>query len=308
MRITLLFVLAATVLATASPAPGQTLSERIDAVKRKHAERATRAEADSKLKILQALLYTELTVGFDQTPARDVFEFFKTALAINLIPRYLDDAVGYGIDPDTPITLVAEDMIALEALTLVLEQCSTLESCTWQLRGDFLEVGTKERLSVPAARETRWYPIDELVFEAPKFDDAINLRLEAAFPWYSGYNGGLLGAYPGVYGGSGGFGGAIQHSTGSGASAPGKAQRVQSVIDLITDLIEPQAWTANGGNRAAIHFRDGALIVRAPEYIQRQIAGYPNVPPPSSGLEEEPLRPAAPRPDAQHHDHDADDT
>ena len=69
----------------------------------------------------------------------------------------------------------------------VLEQCSVIEPCAWQLRRGFLEVGTTSRLSVPAAREIRWYPIDELVYEAPDFDNAIDLRLEAAFPTYGGF-------------------------------------------------------------------------------------------------------------------------
>lgn len=290
MRIASMLILAATVLAAAAPAPGQTLSERIDAVRKKHARQAAGAEASSRLTMLQALLYTELTVDFDEAPAREVFDYFGTALGVNVVARYSDDAVGYGIDPQTPITLSADDEAAVQVLNLVLEQCAVVDPCTWQLRDGFLEVGTKERLSVPAARETRWYPIDQLVFEAPKFDDAISLRLEAAYPWYPGYNGGLFGGYGG-FGGSGGYGGAIQYTTGSGGSTPAKEQRVQQLIDLIVDLVEPQAWTVNGGDSASIFHRDGALIVRAPEFIQRQISGYPSVPPPAGMQTEQAKQP-----------------
>ena len=63
--------------------------------------------AETRVKALQALLYRELTVNFEQTPARDVFEFLKTALGINIVVRYDDDAVGYGIDGELPISLSA---------------------------------------------------------------------------------------------------------------------------------------------------------------------------------------------------------
>ena len=36
----------------------------------------------------------------------------------------------------------------------------------------------------------------------------------------------------------------------------------------------------NGGDQATIRYRDGVLIIQAPEYIQRQIFGYPKVPAP----------------------------
>ena len=199
------------------------------------------------------------------------------ALDLNIVVRYSNDAVGFGIDPEQPITLEAEKTPALVVLELVLEQCSVVDDCTWQLRKGFLEVGSKQRLSVPAARVLRWVPIDELVFEAPHFEDSLDLRLDHAFPTYGGGGLGNTGGFFSGYGG-GGYGGSIQYSTNS--SGDGKTQRVQSLIKLITDLVEPTAWTHNGGDQATIRYRDGVLIIQAPEYIQRQIFGYPKVPAP----------------------------
>ena len=39
--------------------------------------------------------------------------------------------------------------------------------------------------------------------------------------------------------------------------------------------VEPDAWIDNGGDAASIRFYQGVLIVRAPDYVQRQIGGYP---------------------------------
>jgi hypothetical protein len=259
----------------AAPADGQSLAERVKALQEKRAEK----EKAGKIGLLQALLYRPITVTFEGTPARDVFDFLRVTLDVNLVARYSDDAVGYGIDPDTPITLTAQDMRALDALELVLEQCSLVDECTWQLRRGYLEVGTKERLSVPAAREVRWFPIGEMVFEAPHFDDAISMRLEDAFPYGSGLGWGYAG---GFLGSTGGYGGTIRFATpgtGSG-SGSSKQQRIESLIDLIVETVEPDAWTRNGGTTASIRDYDSALIINAPPFVHRKIFGYPRVPPP----------------------------
>lgn len=285
-KLTVVLALVMTVGTVAAPAAGQTLAERVAAIQEKRAEK----QKASKLKMLQALLYEQLTVNFDRTPARDVFDYLRIALDVNLIARYSDDTIGYGIDPDTPITLSADGVPALELLELILEQCSTVDECTWQLRKSYLEVGTKERLSVPAAREIHWYPVDEMLFEAPDFDDSISLQLKDAFPYYGDYGRGYGGGF--LNGGSG-YGGSIRISPGGSGSGGGTANRVQSLIKLIVELVEPQAWTNNGGDRASIRYRDGALIVNAPPYIHRKIVGYPRVPPPEAPADGKDKRPLA---------------
>ena len=266
----------------ATPVSGQTLAQRIEAVKKKRAlEQAGQTVESPKVKMLQALLYTELAVDFNETPAREVFEYLKTALDINLIVRYSDDPIGHGIDAETPISLSAEKMRAFEVLDLVLEQCATVEACTWQLRGSFVEVGTKERLSAQTAREIRAYSIDDLLFEAPRFTDSMSLRLDDAFysPWYGGSFGGNFGGNFGGYG-SGGYGGSINPLATRPTGAEEREQKAQALIELIVEVVEPTAWARNGGQWATIRYREGALIVRAPDYIQRQINGYPRVPRP----------------------------
>ena len=96
-KLTVALALVLTMGTVAAPAPGQTLSQRVAAIQEKRAEK----EKASKVRILQALLYTQLTVRFDRTPARDVFDYLKIALDINVIARYSDDAIGHGIEPDS---------------------------------------------------------------------------------------------------------------------------------------------------------------------------------------------------------------
>ena len=163
-------------LGTYSAASAQNLSERINHVM----QQRTVAESHntSKSAILGTLLYTDISVQFQDTKARDAFNYLQTVLGITIVGRYSDDKVGTGIDPETPITLNATDQPALTVLELVLGQCEGEQPCTWQLRDGFIEVGTKERLGSAGAREIRYYPIKDLLFEVPNFNNAPKLDLQ----------------------------------------------------------------------------------------------------------------------------------
>ena len=272
-----------------STAFGQSLSDRIEHVMQKRAQ-AQRRDS-SRANILGVLLYTDITVQLQETPARDAINYLETVLGINIIGRYSDDKVGFGIDPDTPITLDVVDKPALTVLELVLDQCATFdESCTWQLRRGFVEVGTKERLSAASAREIRYYPIRDLLFVPPQFNNAPKLDLDSALN-QGNQGGGGGGGRGGGGGGGGGFGGGSggggSGGGGSGGSIFGdpedeeeratEEERAQEIIDLIIETVEPDSWAIQGGEYATIRYYQGTLIIRAPDYIHRQIGGYPFV-------------------------------
>jgi hypothetical protein len=56
---------------------------------------------------------------------------------------------------------------------------------------------------------------------------------------------------------------------------PELEERAKKIQDLITQLVEPSQWQDNGGEGASMHYFNGTLIVNAPDYIHRQINGYP---------------------------------
>jgi hypothetical protein len=115
-----------------------------------------------------ALVETNVSVELDRTPVRAAFDQLTEALSFPLIGRYRDDSLGFGLDPDLLITFEAKDLPALEVLEEMLSQCTVQGAeCTWQIRKGFIEFGTKERLSVPAARETRTHYIADLIINIP---------------------------------------------------------------------------------------------------------------------------------------------
>ncbi|MCZ6493690.1 MAG: hypothetical protein O6933_06380 [Planctomycetota bacterium] len=289
MKPTAIVLVGACVLVSSS-AFGQSLSDRINHVMQQRAQ--TQARSTGKAHMLSVLLYTDITVQFEETPAREAISYLQTVLGIKIIGRYNDDKIGFGIDPETPISIDATDQPALTVLELVLDQCQEFEECTWQLRNGFVEVGTKERLSLPGARRINDYPIRDLVFEPPYFANAPSLNLSSALnqggrgggggggSGGGGFGGGGGGGYGGGGGGGGGRGG------GGGGGAPfgdpgdepdrlSELERAQQVMEIIREAIEPDGWVFNGGDSASMRYYVGTLIVRAPDYIHRQIGGYP---------------------------------
>jgi hypothetical protein len=168
-------------------------------------------------------------------------------------------------------------------LELVIEQCQEFDPCTWQLRRGFVEVGTKERLSVPSAREIRYYSIRDLMYDPLQFHNAPKLNLGAAMNQGGGFGGGGGGGGGrgggfggggggGRGGGGGGGGGTIFDEPGDPPDRRSEEEQVQEIIGLITATIEPDAWEVH--EWATIRYHDGTLIIRAPDYIHRRIEGY----------------------------------
>lgn len=259
-------------------ASAQNLNERINHVMQKRA--AAESQNTSKARMLGALLYTDVTVQFSETSARDAINYLQTVLGVNLVARYNTDKAGEGLDPEAPITLNVTSKPALTVLEMVLDQCAGDEAATWQLRDGYVEVGTKERLSGGSAREIRYYPIRDLLFNPPQFNNAPAIDLNNALNQSQNQGGQGGGGGGGTGGGGGGGGGGGQQGNifgQAGAEDPraSEAERAQQIIDLIVETVEPEGWDITGGTWATIRYYQGTLIIRAPDFIHRQIGGYP---------------------------------
>lgn len=289
-RILLICSLGAGLLA--SPAFGQSLSDRTRHVMEQRAKAESKNE--SKGRLLSVLLYRDITVRFVDTPARDAINHLKTVLGINIIGRYSDDRTGMGINPETPINIDVVEKPALTVLEMILEQAEGDfgEETTWQLRETFVEVGTKDRLASRSAREVRYYPIGDLLYQPPYFDNAPAFNLGQALQQGGGggQGGGRGGAGGGGGGGIGGGGAGGGGGGGGGAGGGGgipigdpreerervsEAERAQQIIDIITDTVEPNAWDVTGGEWATLRYYQRTIIINAPDFIHRQIGGYP---------------------------------
>lgn len=231
-------------------------------------------------RILGALVYTDITAEFNNTELRNVMQFLKDSTGVNMAIRWLSDSIAEGLDPELPITMSIDHQPALDVLERILDASAMEgEELSWQLHHGILEVGPKNWLGRRSAQVIRTYDIENLIFEIPNFDNAPTLDLGN----FGGGGGGLGGG--GVGGGLGGGGG----TGGGGGGNPGslsptdEEERIETLIQLIVDFVEPTAWNRNGGSWASIREYRGSLIIRAPKFVQRQLEGYPFEPIPPAG-------------------------
>lgn len=255
-----------------------------------------------KARLIGTLLYTDLTVDIEGVPVEQVVASLSRALDIAIVPRYAGDRINHGIDPELPVFLHMERASALTVLEAVLDQVAVREPCTWQLRTGFIEIGTKERLSTPAASEVRTYDIKSLLIEPAYFESSDSPVL-----------GNLTGDLAKVM--DGGAKRMFQnHAYKTAALAERLTERktgqelALELAKAIVETIEPGNWDYGqftnepveedgaeserneGGERdrrtrrgrmtrkiAIIRMHDGRLVITAPDYIHRQIDGYPKI-------------------------------
>ncbi|MFK7884302.1 MAG: hypothetical protein AB8F26_09010 [Phycisphaerales bacterium] len=213
----------------------------------------------AKIANLRALS-KRITLDVTDQPVEDIFRFISDVTSADIEPIYLDDSRFDGIDPETTITIRANNIPALTVLERVLARTEAAEQpasgYTWQFTDTgSIEIGPKSELNSQQIVEL--YDIAELLFVVPRFENAPQFDL----------------------------GSALQSGQGGGGSSPFQGgqnddddvefeDRVQRLVDLIQANIEPDEWTALGGNGASLTTFSTSLVITAPDYIHRQINGY----------------------------------
>ena len=275
----------------AAPVTGQSLEERL----RTASLGKSRNPGITKPMLLGALVNQDISVNFGSgTMVEDAISVISDKVGVEIKGRFESDNV-FGLPADTEIEgFEVADQPAVNVLELVLDQAgdSYGTPCTWQIRNGYIEIGdidSQSGLSRPSARETRLYPILDLIYNPPYFDNAPDFDLNSAITQGGGGGGGGGGGSGGGGGGSGGRGGGGGGGSGGGGGGGGGGlfgspssdperltdeERAEQLRTIIEEFIEPDAW----GDYAQIRYYQGNYIIRAPDWLHRQIAGYPYAP------------------------------
>ena len=204
-------------------------------------------------------------VNFTDHRLEDVINFISEITGADIEPIWIDDNTVDGLDKDTTISLSVKRVSALRLLEMVLDKAGTdavySGGNTWQMtEWGTIEVGPKEQLARRQRLEV--YPIDDLLWQIHDYDEAPNIDLQSVLQSSQG-------------GGGGGGQSPFQNDQPDPArDRRPKDERAQDVIDIIEALVEPESWLSGGGT-ASIRYFQGSLLVRAPDYVHRQISGYP---------------------------------
>lgn len=176
---------------------------------------------------------------------------------------------GPGLDREKTLTLSAKNMTVLALLEKVLGKATGdigAEAATWQMTdGGAIQVGLKSSLNKFSRLEI--YDITDLLFQVRDKTNVPELDLQASFQ-AAGQGGGGGGQSP--FGGSGG-----QQNSQQNNNPQRREEMGREVKNLIAALVETEQWTDNGGDGGSITYWQGTLLIKAPDYMHRQINGYP---------------------------------
>ncbi|MBC8309610.1 MAG: hypothetical protein ISR75_00800 [Phycisphaerales bacterium] len=202
------------------------------------------SEEHVNAKVLGQLVYSDITVKLDEVSSKKALDDFEKQLGIMLWVQWKDDE-SVGLDSSETITLELKEQPALVVLERIVEQLDHEGNAAWQLRHGALEVGLKSQLASPGRHRLETYYIRDLLFTIRNFD-APEL---------------------GTFGGSG------RDGDGSGTTPPTQQEEIDRIIELIIKFIEPDLWEQNGGPCSITNYKK-TLLIRAPDFVHRQINGY----------------------------------
>jgi hypothetical protein len=213
-----------------------------------------------------ARMLKPVRVDFRDVRLEDLVSFLSEFTGVDIQAMWQDEQNESGLAKDRRISFKSDGLSALNVVERILRQTSSDEigdGSTWQLSeiGEF-QIGPRSRLN----RE-RWlevYDISDLVMIVPTFTNAPQIDLQSALQ-STGTGGSSIFSDIGQQQGP---------QSALGVGTPSREQRVAAIAALLRDLIEPEQWADKGGDGATLRELQGSLLVNAPDYIHRQIAGY----------------------------------
>lgn len=203
-----------------------------------------------------ARMLRPIEISFENEPLSNVMRFLAEYTGADLDPLWSTTRNPIGLDPDTEINLRVRGTTALRVLELVLEQADSdlgyMGGSTWQVtEWGSIEAGPRNRLM--RKRRLEIYDANDILFEIPDFPNVPTIDLQQA-----------------LQGGQGGGGQSPFQDTQQETERIPKQERAESLIDLITAVVEPETWDIG----ADIRYFQGTLIVNAPDYVHRALDGY----------------------------------
>jgi hypothetical protein len=244
-----------------STVSAQTLHQRMDDLKQKNTARAAAQEEQlAESKVAKAARAPLRSVVIDNLTARNAVTFLSTLSGVPIVINW-QRLTQDGIDPEQQVTLIGNTTVE-QGLDMLSKQISPDDPLIWELTPWYVEVMSRAQANTRMV--TMIYPINDLLHRVPNFDDAPSFDLVQITQGNSGSSGGG--------GGGGGAKSLFTDSKDKANAEPTPQERGQEIAATVRETVEPDMWKENGGQGSVVYF-NGALIVRAPMYVQRKIGG-----------------------------------
>lgn len=220
-------------------------------------------QRDTLIKVMRPV-----AIEFTETRLEDVMRYIQEVTQADMDVFWIDDQNSVGLDKETLISLKVERATALSVIEKVLEKATADATGTggnsWQMSDTgTLQVGPKERLN--KYKRVEIYNVQDLLLEVPNYANAPEFDLQSVLQ-NTGQQGGGGGQSPFRDQGN---------QQGQGLGTRPYQERLDELVSLLTSLVEPEQWVDNGGDGASLRPFQGNLIVNAPDYVHRQLNGYP---------------------------------
>jgi len=199
-------------------------------------------------------------ISIELTDARleDAVRFLTDYTSADIEMHWADSA-STGLDKDQRINVTVREQPALMLLERLLEKAQgDFDENTWQFTSaGTIEAGPKSMLN--KSKKLKIYDIHDMLFVIPNFEEVPELDVDSVLQ-------------QGQNGGGGGSSSIFQdNEDDEDENRVTDEENAQKIIDIIVENIEPEQWQDNGGDGASVRFHNGTLLIRAPEYIHRQL-------------------------------------
>ena len=240
------------------PAPAQ-----VNPASKDRQIRRGRAPAPKPKPGLRRFLRTRVPeVEWDDIPFGEVIEWLRDQGGINVVTRW-NVLLEHGIEEDSPLSLRLKNATVATILGEALAQLSEGEELRYIGVGRTLTISTRTDLN--RKLYVRTYSVNDLLFRIPDFTEAPEVNLEQGGGGGGGAGGGSAQQNPFQGGGGGGGGDDQDRRT--------RKERVEELIEVIKETVEPESWRDTGGEGQIRSFNDSFLVVRASLDVHVQLGG-----------------------------------
>ena len=206
-------------------------------------------------RIREAKALQRITLTFEAGPLKDAFRELEAAAGVSIRPLWRDARHHIGLDPEAEVTIHLSNVSIFAAMDRLLETIDVEEGggATWQRAADGAwQIGPRSRLN--AYKRVHLYDISDLIRIIPNHRSGPSIDLQQALT---------------------NSGSPITGTDAGGQwleELPPMRDRAEELVDLIQAIVEPDQWSANGGNGGTIRIVGSTLIVNAPDYLHRALS------------------------------------
>jgi hypothetical protein len=257
MRNRLLMGVVATVLMMPQAVWGQ-VSASAQADSAGPVAKSAASEKDSAVRLLRKPVTDK--IDWNEVSFEYVVNWLKEQGDVNIVANWRALSVA-GVERESVVTLALNRTTVGEVLNEVIEQLSETEPVLYRGKGNIIRISTQDDFN--RKLELRTYDVTDILVEIPDFYDAPEIDLEQQ--QQSGGQSGQQGT-PVFSGGSG----SDERDDEGGEEL---RERMEELVTLIENTIEPTSWDYNGG-QGTVQFFNRMLVIRNSIEVHEQIAGF----------------------------------